>query len=756
MSDAALFEVTFDTIPDGVIVTLARDGSVIYTNRGFQTLTGYDRRETVGRTTADLALWLKGEERQRLLSELSRSTTIDDFITHFRRKDGAAVSVMVCASSFAHDNQRYLVGICKNIDRWRNLNRDLDDSRARYMNLVELLPAVLFECDDELRFSFLNAAGLRTFGEAALGAASGDGTPERIGRFLRPIHDIELESWIREAPNLGSQSKIEVEVESIDGRRYQGLLTMSSIQRDEAPRGYLGILVDTTRERLAKTELSKLTQAVEQSPSIVVITDKAGHIEYVNQSFTRLTGFLPEETIGRTPRILKSGTVPEETYRTMWNTILQGREWKTEILNRKKNGETYWQRSRISPIYDDDGKLTHFLEVAEDITREKELEGALFQSQKMEAIGHLAGGIAHDFNNMLTVIIGVGELLQGELEPTGDLHSYTESILSAARRSASLTHQLLAFSRKQLLNPEELNLNSVIRDAEKLLRRVVGDNIKIETKLCSRPATVLLDQSQLNQIILNLVINAREAISGSGTVRVSTDCIECNEERLVASGTLSPGAYATLSVSDTGCGIDADTMSHIFEPFYTTKSSGTGLGLSTVYGIVRQSKGHIEVRTGEGSGTTFTLYFHLVERAAERPAGTTRDFPANGGSETILVVEDDDAVRTFVARVLTSHGYTVILADSAERAEEIWGDVSEAIDLLLTDVVLPEDDGVRLYGVLRKLRPDLPVVYMSGYTDDSSSILLELADGKRLLPKPFGAEQLKTAVRHVLDELKGK
>jgi len=744
-NDPNLFEHIFQTIPDGVIITRADDGAIINVNRGFEKLLGYSKDEAIGRTTIDLGIWCNPEDRQKMLEELALRGTVDDFVTQHQRKDGSRISVLAFVSHLERKGDHLILALIKDIDQLSSLGRDLGTLKARYAELVDLLPAVLFECDEDLRITFLNAAGEAVVG----GATRGEGL--QLTSLVSPRVGIDLHSWALEAREHSLSARIEVEAHRVDGTAYPAILTLSASRRSSGRDGYRGVLIDVTDLKKSQDRLTKLSQAVEQSPSLVLITDRSGHIEYVNPSFTRLTAFTNEEVLGRTPRILKSGVVPEETYREMWNTILAGKEWKTEILNRKKNGETYWQRSIISPIYDDDANITHFLEVAEDITREKELESELFQSQKMEAIGHLAGGIAHDFNNMLTIIIGVGELLADHLGDSEELKGYTDSILSAARKSASLTHQLLAFSRKQLLHPTKIDINEVIKDAGKLLHRIVGDNISLRTKLAEDLGTALLDQSQLNQIILNLVVNAKEAITGSGRIAIATSRFDTDRETVVYSGRLSPGAYVVLSIADSGSGMDEETLRRVFEPFFTTKSTGTGLGLATVYGIVQQSDGQIDVESEPKKGTTFTLYFPLVTDRGDESSPAARRKKNSDGSETILVVEDDEAVRTFVSEVLSSHGYTVLLADSAERAQELWKDIAAQVDLLLTDVVLPQEDGVRLYSKLRQSRPQLPVVYMSGYTDDSQSVLRELADGKSLLPKPFGAEQLTAAVRRTLD-----
>ncbi len=516
-------------------------------------------------------------------------------------------------------------------------------------------------------------------------------------------------------------------------------------------------MMSTNRERSQghgqPVQPTMLELATEQSPALVLITDRSGHIVYVNSRFTELTGYTAEDVIGKTPRILKSGSVSAETYRLLWNTILSGKEWHSEILNRKRDGTLYWQRSAISSIRDDSGTITHFLEMAEDISREKELERELIQSQKMEAIGKLAGGVAHDFNNMLTVIISLSEMIKAGVEENGELYGYAQSVLSAARKSSALTNQLLAFSRRQVLRREVLDLNGIVCDMERMVRSLVDDNIRLVTRLRSNVGPVLLDRSQIEQVILNLCVNAKEAISNDGIIVLETEAITGGTREVGVSEFIGPGDYVCLSVSDTGAGIDEETLRHIYEPFYTTKGNGTGLGLSIVYGIVHQNDGRIHVESDPGKGTTFRIYLPVVDMEALDTPDVERGKEGVQGSETILLVEDDDNVRSTVNEILVKNGYSVILCANAEHAIAFCEADSRDIELLITDVVLPDTDGVALFGELHALYPDLPVLFISGYAENLPTLQHEIDTGRSFLPKPFGAHQLLDGVRHAL---KGK
>ena len=350
-----------------------------------------------------------------------------------------------------------------------------------------------------------------------------------------------------------------------------------------------------SERKQAQEQLSKLFQAVEQSPATVIIADTDGNIEYVNPKFTQLTGYTFEEVIGKNPRILNSGETPLEEYKLLWETITSGREWRGEFHNKKKNDEFYWESASISPIRNSKGDITHFLGVKEDITERKKaekematLEEQLRQSQKMEAIGRLAGGVAHDFNNSLTVIKGYSQLSLIGLKKDDPLRPDIEEIQKAAERAANLTRQLLAFSRRQILDMKVLDLNNILRDLDKMLRRIIGEDIELVTLFTEDLGTVKTDPGQMEQVIVNLAVNARDAMPNGGKLTIETANVILDQEYASKHIAVKPGHYIMLSVSDTGCGMTPEVRDRVFEPFFTTKEKGkgTGLGLSTVYGIV--------------------------------------------------------------------------------------------------------------------------------------------------------------------------
>ena len=516
---------------------------------------------------------------------------------------------------------------------------------------------------------------------------------------------------------------------------------------------------DLSELRKVDERVAKLSRAVEDSPVSVVITGRDGSIEYVNRKFTAATGYEASEVLGKNPRFLKSGATPQGVYEDLWRTIAAGGEWRGELQNKRKNGEFFWEDASISGIRNEDGQITHYVAVKEDITQRKRAEEALhqsqqqlLQSQKMEAIGRLAGGIAHDFNNLLNVIQGYAELLLKALSPEGDARAKVEQILKATDRAAGLTRQLLAFSRKQVLAPRVLNLEAIVADTEIMLRRVIGEDVELTVSRHPPLGHVKADPSQIEQVLLNLAVNARDAMPNGGTLTIELANADLDEAYAATHEPVVPGRYVMLAVSDTGIGMDAETRSHVFEPFFTTKErgKGTGLGLATAYGIVKQSDGFIWVYSELGHGSTFKVYLPRIEGKAEHPAVATKATAPKGAGETILLVEDEPSVRELVQELLEANGYAVVSAANAADGLAAVGRHPGPIHLLLTDVVMPGLSGRELAERLKPLRPETKVLFMSGYTNDAISHHGILEPGVQYVQKPFTEATLAEAVRRTL------
>jgi len=545
----------------------------------------------------------------------------------------------------------------------------------------------------------------------------------------------------------------ELELIAKDGHRVPIEVNTRLMLRDGVPIGVTGIARDISQRKLAEAELVRLATAVEQTGDSIMITDSDGFIEYVNPAFERITGFSKKEAVGQNPRVIKSGKNDPAIYRDLWDTITRGDVWVGQLINRKKDGTEFTERVTISGVRDKSGTIVNYIAVKQDISDVRQLEEQLRQSQKLEAIGILAGGIAHDFNNLLTVILGYGDLTLKRLNEEDPLHRNISEANKAAARAAGLTRQLLAFSRKQVLQPRILTLNAVVSELEKMLRRLIGEDIGFRTVLDPELGSVRADPGQIEQIIMNLAVNARDAMPKGGKLTIETKNVYLDEDYAKKHIAVVPGSYVMLAVSDTGMGMDEPTQARIFEPFFTTKESGkgTGLGLSTVYGIVKQSGGNIWVYSEVGRGTTFKIYLPRVDEGAQEVERSAETDGAMQGSETVLVAEDEEAVRALARQVLEIYGYHVLEAANGGAALLICERHKEPIDLLITDVVMPEMSGRELADRLAQLRPDMKVLFMSGYTDNAIVHQGVLDEGANFIQKPFPTEALARKVRNVLD-----
>jgi two-component system cell cycle sensor histidine kinase/response regulator CckA len=506
------------------------------------------------------------------------------------------------------------------------------------------------------------------------------------------------------------------------------------------------------RRRKADEELRKFYLAIEQSPVSIVITDLKGDIEFVNPKYCQISGYSQDELIGRNPSILKSGETSPEDYQRLWATITSGRVWQGEFHNKRKNGELFWESATISPVENREGASTHYMAIKEDITERKKLEGQILHSQKMEAVGTLAGGIAHDFNNILTVIMGYSSILKIKM-PKGDpLLTNVIHLNAAAERAAGLTRSLLAFSRKQRIDTKVVDLNAVVNGIEDMLRRLIREDIELRVVPTEEGVPVLADVGQLEQVLLNLTTNACDAMSAGGSITVTTGVAELEEGLRDFSGYIEPGRYALLTFADTGAGMEESVRQRVFDPFFTTKEvgRGTGLGLAICYGIIKQHGGCIECRSEPGKGATFRIYLPLVETIAKhiKPSET---LPLTGGSETILVAEDDPVVMEITTEILTEFGYTVIQAGDGEEAVALYRDRWKEIGLCLLDVVMPRKRGCEVFEDILMIKPDARVLFMSGYSADASRLDHLIKEGNGFISKPLEIHDLLRKVREALD-----
>jgi PAS domain S-box-containing protein len=630
--------------------------------------------------------------------------------------------------------------------------RALEESRRLLSKVLDTLPTACYVRDlDEQRVVFASP------GVESLAGIAPDRLVEmgrEIAGLLHP-EDAELVLAAEQERRLrdGEVLQRQLRLRRPDGswRWVRVRETVFERRADGRVRRVLGSAEDVTDLLALADENRGVARAVESAAESVVITGADGVIEYVNPAFCRLTGYAREEAVGRKPNMLKSGQVSESTYRDLWRTLMDGRVWQGRLVNRRKDGSLFEEEASISPVHDEEGRIAHFVAVKRDVTREQSLERELLQAQKLEAIGKLAGGVAHDFNNILTSILGCAELLSDAIPRDSALRGEVDEIARSGRRAADLTRQLLIFSRRQLVAPRILEPAAVVAELQKMLKRIVAEDYRLVFSLRADGTRIEADPGHLEQVVMNFVVNARDAMPRGGVLEVSAAGVELSAPLSGVDGPVPPGRYALLSVRDEGEGIPAEVLPRIFEPFFTTKPAGvgTGLGLSTVYGIVKQAGAHLRVESEAGRGTTMSVYWPARDAALPDASEASAD-AAPGRGESVLVVEDEAPVRALVERVLSSAGYRVSVSARADDGLRLGAGGEFA--LLLSDLVLPgEMNGRELGEALLRERPGLKVLYMSGYTGDVITRQGRLSPGARFLQKPFTRDALLRAVRTALD-----
>ncbi|MBI5596874.1 MAG: PAS domain S-box protein [Elusimicrobia bacterium] len=636
--------------------------------------------------------------------------------------------------------------------------RALGHSRRMLDKVYETLPMGVYIFDAKNRtIPFLTAGFERMFGMSAAEIQT-EGPAFLTERFHpddRHILDTDPVRFLALKDEEVSVVQNRLRVKSGDYRWFRTRQMVFERDADDNPRLILGSIEDFTEEVVARDTMAAalararmLTQAVENAAESIIITDPASIIQYFNPAAERTSGYAAAEAVGRHTRILSSGRHDKAFYRHLWDTILRGEVWHGTFVNKRKDGILFEEEASIAPVKDESGRVTNFVAVKRDVSRERSLEDQLAQAQKLEAIGRLAGGVAHDFNNILTSILGYAQLAKEELPKDDPMRADLEEIEKGAARAADLTRQLLIFSRKQVVKARLIDPAAVVGALQKMLHRIIGEHYRLVFAAETSGKFINADPSQLEQIVMNFVVNSRDAMPRGGDIRVALKDARLDAPLSGLDGPIPPGDYASLTVTDAGSGIPPAVLKHIFEPFFTTKPAGqgTGLGLATVYGIVKQGGAYLTVESAEAKGTCMTVYWpYSTEVPEPEAAGAERDI---GGAESILLVEDEGAVRRLTERLLTWAGYSVTPCSGPEEA------LAKAADshiLLLTDVVMPGMSGKTLAERLRARHPGLKVLYSSGYSDEIISKQGMLEPGARLLQKPFTKEALFKAVRETLD-----
>jgi len=672
-------------------------------------------------STLDLNHWLScihPDDRERVEAELDRASQIPpkpfQIEYRFLLPDGEVLYLHDQGEMQIDSEQGPLVlGVVQDITRLRESEELLQRTQWDFRAIFEHMQDVFYRTDREGQITLISPSAERLFGYThteLVGSRVADFYADPAGReeFLRKL----------EADG-GRLIGYEAEMRHRSGRSVW-VSTNANYWYDASGRigGVEGMARDISNRRERDALLRKLVQAIEQSGEAIIITDVHGSIEYVNPAFCRLSGYLQEEAIGAKPNILKSGAQHDDYYRHLWETLAQGKRWQGQMVDRAKDGHLYPVLASISPIQDNHGRITHFVAIQQDLTEQQRLEEQLRQAQKMEAIGRLVGGIAHDFNNMLAGIVGNSYLARAKVNDPLKVSEKLANIDKLAARAAEMIRHLLTFARQDSVDFSPMSLNDLLKDVVKLTSAAIPESIAHRLEICTEEVRISGNATQLQQMVMNLISNACDALDGA-----EQPCIEIRLRRLSlphsllqSQPELTPGEYGCLTVSDNGSGIPHELLAKIFEPFFTTKQvgKGTGLGLAMVYGGMHNHKGAVEVVSSPGNGTTFNLWFPLAPESVTAGGEHFRQIESGQG-ELILLADDQLEVRETMTSVLRDLGYEVLVARNGREAIALFEEQLGCIDLLLTDVVMPELGGVETAIALRQTAPALPILFMTGY-----------------------------------------
>jgi PAS domain S-box-containing protein len=594
--------------------------------------------------------------------------------------------------------------------------------------------------------------GIVTDANQQLAALLGYEVREIIGRPVRDFVAPESLDVVTAHIRAGSEESYEHLLLRKDGSRLDVEARARTVPF-EGRQILVTALRDITDQKRAGEERLRLVSAIEQAGEMITISDPQAVVQYVNRTAEQCSGYRRSAVVGHPVGLMLGANDDDPVYQTLRKQVTAGHSWIGRLACRRKDGSPYMADLSVAPVRAPSGEVVAVVGVGRDVTADLAMEEERRQAQKMETIGRLAGGVAHDFNNLLSPILGYAELMLNDLPAE---HPYREPVFvihAAADRARRLTQQLLAFGRKQVIEVSPIDLAQVVRDFERILRRTIREDIEMNVRLSPEPSTIEADTRQVEQVLMNLAINAQDAMTHGGHLSIETVSVTLSRQEPGAYPDIPAGSYIRLTVGDTGSGIDPSIIPHIFEPFFTTKEKGrgTGLGLSTVYGIVTQLHGHIRVESTAGVGTRFHVYLPRLDGVGAPVLQNAGAVTTHAGHETVVVAEDNDMVRGLVCGALRRRGYNVIEVAQPEQCLALLGAHEATPDLLLTDVVMPKVNGRELHVSLSARYPGLKVVYMSGYLDDVIGTHGVLEEGVNFIQKPFSLEALATKVRDALD-----
>jgi PAS domain S-box-containing protein len=744
------FAKVFQFSPVAIGVAVLTDGRFIDVNEHFIELTGYSRDEAISSSTIGLDVWADAEQRAPIIKALRAHQPIRDMEANCYTRSGAIRKVLFSAEPIDLSGEQCALVMFYDTTERKQMEAALRQSEERFSKVFHANSAAIsITTLVEGQIIDVNNRFLQLFGyerHEAIGRTVFD-----LHTWANPSDRMQLVQALRER---GAVLDREVIVRTRVGELRDILASFELIELDRQP-SMVTLLYDITERKQDEAALraseERYRLITENTSDLIGVLDPQNCVVYLSPSHRQVLGIDPESLVGARWMDLIH---PDDLafVESQWAKLQT--DGKTDATFRYQHADGSWRWLESSATVTTSQKPPYIVTVSRDVTERRRLEAQFQQAQKMEGIGRLAGGVAHDFNNLLTVMTGYGEIARENLLPTNPAHEDLGELLKAAERASDLTRQLLAFARKQAIEPRILNINDLIVDMGRLLRRLIGEDIELITLPAPNLGQVKVDRGQIEQVVVNLAVNARDAMPNGGKLTIETKNATLDDLYAQQHLEVSAGEYILLAISDTGVGMDAEIQSHLFEPFFTTKAAGkgTGLGLATCYGIVKQHSGSIGVYSEVGHGTTFKIYLPCVASATERGVQRVEVDGLPRGAETVLLVEDEISVRALAARVLRAQGYAVIEAANGDEALALAHDRGEAgIDLLLTDVIMPQIGGRELAARLKALLPQVKVLYMSGYTDDAIVHHGRLEPGIVFLHKPFSPAALARKVREVLD-----
>jgi two-component system, cell cycle sensor histidine kinase and response regulator CckA len=743
------YHTIFDVIADPLFVYDRETLRYLDVNKAAIAVYGYSREEFLQMTIKDIRPKEDVPALIKMLA-LTGAKMENRGIWRHQKKNGEIMEMEISAYGFDCSGRPACVVQARDVTEKQRAAAEAARTAELLQAVANGTPDAVFIKDRSGKYLLFNEAAVRHVGKPVKEVLGKDDTAIFNAEDARKIMTDD-----QRVMKLNQNQTVEELLVTVRGPRMFQAIKVPYRDAQGNVIGIIGISRDVTDLKKAEEDLRLRNRAMEAVSQGILITDPNlpdNPIIYASAGFERMTGYRAEEVEGRNCRFLQGKDTNPEAIAELRAALAERRSCQVELLNYRKEGTPFWNQLAISPVFGPLGELTHFVGVQTDVTERRKLEDQLRQSQKMEAFGQLAGGVAHDFNNLVTVISGYSDMILSKALPGDPYRESIHAIHEAGETAAALTRQLLAFSRQTVLSPKVLNLNNIVDEMQKMLRRLIGEDISLTTVLKSDVNLVKVDPGHLEQVLMNLAVNARDAMPKGGKLTIETANVLLDKHYAQTHSGVMPGEYVMLAVSDTGVGIPKEVQPRIFEPFFTTKDvgRGTGLGLAVVDGIIKQSGGDIKVYSEVGVGTTFKIYFPAVKDKAVQKNQQDEN-PAGRGTETVLIVEDDEAVRGLAVYILEQKGYKVLTAGDGSEALKAAEKQGDKIALLISDVVMPGMGGSELAQIMRGRLPKIKVLFLSGYTDDAIVRHGILQEKAAFLQKPFSPVALAKKVREVLD-----